>query len=209
MASSVALSVDFGQGFSDAWSSVINIVPKLVAFAVIMLIGWLIAKAIAKVLDVLLRRIGVERMAEKAGMERVLRDSTWDTTTIICKVVYYGLLLVTLQLAFGVFGPNPISTMIHSVVAWLPKALVAIVIFVVAMAIANVVRDIVANTLSSTTYGRTVGTVAWAFIAFFGAIAALAQVGIATFVLGPLVWAVLLAIAGIAIVGLGGGLIQP
>ena len=59
----VALSVDFGQGFSHAWSSVINIVPKLLAFAAIMLIGWFIAKAIAKVLDAVLRRAGAERMA--------------------------------------------------------------------------------------------------------------------------------------------------
>ena len=205
----VALSVDFGQGFSNAWSSVINIVPKLLAFAVIMLIGWFIAKAIAKILDAVLRRAGAERMAERAGMGRVLRDSAWDTTTIICKIVYYGILLVALQLAFGVFGPNPISAMIHSVVAWLPKAVVAVVIFVVAMAIANVVRDMLSNMLSATSYGRAVGAVAWGMIAFFGAIAALAQVGIATFVLGPIVWASVLALAGIAVVGVGGGLIEP
>jgi hypothetical protein len=209
MAPRVALSVDFGQGISNAWSSVANIVPKLVAFAVIMLVGWFIAKAIAKLLDRVLRRLGVERMAEKAGMGRMLSSSAWDTTTILCKVVYYGLLLVTLQLAFGVFGPNPISDMIHSVVAWLPRGLVAVVIFVVTMAIANVVRELVTNMLSATSYGKTLGMVAWAFVAFFGTIAALAQAGIGSFVLGPLLNAVLFTMAGIAIVGLGGGLIQP
>jgi hypothetical protein len=203
------LSVDFGQGISNAWSSVVNIVPKLVAFAVIMLVGWFICRAIAKVLDRVLRKVGVERLAERAGMGRMLQNSAWDTTTIITKLVYYGLLLVTLQLAFGVFGPNPISDMIHSVVAWLPRGLVAVVIFVVTMAIANVVREIVTNTLSATSYGGALGMVAWAFVAFFGTVAALAQAGIATFVLGPLLWAVLLTMAGIAIVGLGGGLIQP
>jgi hypothetical protein len=209
MAPRVALSVDFGQGISNAWSSVVNIVPKLVAFAVIMLVGWFIAKAVAKVLDAVLRKAGVERMAEKAGMGRMLRDSNWDTTTILCKIVYYGLLLVTLQLAFGVFGPNPISDMIRSVVSWLPKGIVAVVIFVVTMAIANVVRELVTNTLSSASYGKTLGMVAWAFVVFFGTVAALAQAGIAAFVLGPLLNAVLFTIAGIAIVGLGGGLIQP
>jgi hypothetical protein len=209
MAPRVALSVDFGQGISNAWSSVANIVPKLLAFAVIMLVGWLVAKAVARVLDSVLRKVGVERLAEKAGMGRMLRDSAWDTTTILCKIVYYGLLLVTLQLGFGVFGPNPISDMIHSVVAWIPRGLVAVVIFVVTMAIANVVREMVTNMLSATSYGKTVGAVAWAFIVFFGTIAALSQAGIASFVLGPILNAVLFTMAGIAIVGLGGGLIQP
>jgi hypothetical protein len=205
----LALSVDWGQGISNAWSSVANIIPKLLAFAVIMLIGWLICKAIAKLLDAVLRRIGVERMAERAGADRVLANSKWDTTAILVKVVYYGLLLVFLQLALGVFGPNPISDMIHSVVAWIPKAIVALVIVLVAMWLANVAREFISNILSATSYGKILGWVAWGIIAFFGAIAALAQIGVATFVLGPILNAVLFTMAGIAIVGIGGGLIQP
>lgn len=201
--------VDWGQGVSNAWSSVANIIPKLLAFAVIMLVGWLICKAIARVLDAVLRRIGTERLAEKAGAQRFLAESKWDATAILVKVVYYGLLLVVLQLALGVFGPNPISAMIHSVVAWLPRLIVGLIIFGVAMAIANVVRELVTNILSSVSYGKTMGWIAWAFIAFFGTIAALAQIGVATFVLGPIMAAVLFTIAGIAVVGVGGGLIMP
>jgi hypothetical protein len=201
--------VNWSQGVSNAWSSVANIVPKLLAFAVIMIVGWLICKAIARVLDAVLRRVGVERMAERAGSQRFLADSKWDATAILTKVVYYGLLLVVLQLALGVFGPNPISDMIHGVVAWLPKGIVALVIFVVAMAIANVVRELVTNILSSVSYGKVMGWIAWSFIAFFGTIAALSQAGIANFVLGPILNAVLFTIAGIAVVGVGGGLIMP
>ena len=35
----MAISVNWGQGISNAWSSVANIIPKLLAFAVIMLMG--------------------------------------------------------------------------------------------------------------------------------------------------------------------------
>jgi hypothetical protein len=188
---------------------VANIIPKLLAFAVILLIGWLICRVIAKALDAVLRRAGVERMAERAGTSRMLSGSKWDTTTILVKVVYYGLLLVVVQLALGVFGPNPVSTMIHSVVAWIPKAIVALVIVVVAMWLANVAREFITNVLSAASYGKMLGWMAWAAIAFFGAIAALAQIGVATFVLGPILNAVLFTVAGIAIVGFGGGLIQP
>lgn len=209
MAPRLALTVNWGQGISNAWSSVANIIPKVIAFAVIMLVGWFICKALYKVLDRVLRRIGTERLAERAGSDRMLAGSKWDATTIVCKLIYYMLLLVVLQLALGVFGPNPISTMVHSVVAWLPRAIVACVIIVVAMAIANAVRDVITNVLAAQSYGALLGRIAWGFIVFFGAIAALAQVGIATFVLGPILWSVLAIISGVAIVGVGGGLIAP
>ncbi|MFJ6382827.1 hypothetical protein ACIQI7_22845 [Kitasatospora sp. NPDC092039] len=209
MAQQLALSVDFGSGFTEAWSKIAKVIPQFIAFLAILVIGWFVAKAIAKVLDRVLRRVGSERVAARSGVAAHLAGSKYDMTGIICKVVYYIVLLMALQLAFGVFGPNPISTMIHSIVAWLPRAIVAVVIVVVAMAIANAVRDIVGNALSGASYGRTVSTLVWAFIVGLGVIAALGQAGIATAITGPVLIAALATIAGVLVVGVGGGLIMP
>ncbi|GHF91425.1 hypothetical protein GCM10018790_80660 [Kitasatospora xanthocidica] len=209
MAQQLALSVDFGSGFTQAWSKIAKVIPQFIAFLVILVIGWFVAKAVAKVLDRVLRRIGSERVAERSGVAARLSGSKYDMTGIVCKVVYYIVLLMALQLAFGVFGPNPISVMIHSIVAWLPRAIVAVVIVVVAMAIANGVRDIVGNSLSGASYGRTVATMAWGFIVALGVIAALGQAGIATAITGPVLIAALATVAGVVVVGVGGGLIMP
>ncbi|MGI5402217.1 mechanosensitive ion channel family protein [Streptomyces sp. CA-135486] len=205
----LALSVDFGQGFTDAWTAVATFVPKLIAFLVILLIGWFLAKLTARVADRLLRRVGFERLAERSGVAHALRGPQYDATGILAKILYYGILLIALQLGFGVFGPNPVSSMINGVVAWLPKAIVACVIVVVAMAIARAVRDIVRGALGETPYGRGLSTVAWACIVALGVIAALGQAEIATSVTGPVLTAALATIAGILIVGVGGGLIHP
>ncbi|MBO1419750.1 hypothetical protein [Streptomyces sp. FH025] len=209
MAQQLALSVDFGSGFTEAWSKIAKFIPQFIAFLAILVIGWFVAKAIAKVLDRVLRRVGSERVSQRAGMARYLSGSKYDMTGIICKIVYYAILLMALQLAFGVFGPNPISVMIHSIVAWLPRGIVAVAIVVVAMAIANGVRDIVGNSLSGASYGRTVSTLVWAFIVGLGVIAALGQAGIATAITGPVLIAALAAITGVLVVGVGGGLIMP
>ncbi|MER6915796.1 hypothetical protein ABT354_29325 [Streptomyces sp. NPDC000594] len=209
MSQSLALSVDFSQGFTDAWSAVAQFIPKFIAFLAILIIGWLIAKLIARVVDRLLRRVGTERLAERSGIANTLRGSKYDATGIVTKIIYYGLLLIVLQLAFGAFGPNPISHLITAVVAWLPRAIVALVIVVVAMAIARAVRDIIQAALGGLSYGKVLATVAWAFIVALGVIAALGQAGIATAITGPLLAAVLGTVAGILIVGVGGGLIGP
>ncbi|GGZ52710.1 hypothetical protein GCM10010387_53550 [Streptomyces inusitatus] len=209
MSQPLALSVDFSQGFTDAWSAVAQFIPKFIAFLVILIIGWFIAKLIARVVDKLLRKVGFERLAERSGTANALRGSKYDATGILTKVIYYGLLLIVLQLAFGAFGPNPISAMITAAVAWLPRAIVALVIVVVAMAIARAVRDIILGALGGVSYGKVLATVAWAFIVGLGVIAALGQAGIATAITGPLLTAVLATAAGVVIVGAGGGLIGP
>ena len=123
--------------------------------------------------------------------------------------MYYTLLLFVLQLAFGVFGPNPISDLIASVIAFLPKLIVAIIIIVVAAAIAAAVKTLIEGSLGGLSYGKMLANIASIFILFFGVVAALEQVDVATAVTTPVLVAVLATIAGILIVGAGGGLIKP
>lgn len=202
-------AVDFGQGISNAWSTIATFVPKLLAFLLILFIGWLIAKALAKVVDKLLERVGFDRVVERGGIDRMMSNSKYDASDIIAKIVYYAVLLIALQMAFGVFGDNPVSAMLTGIVAFLPKAVVAIVIIVVAGAIARAVRDLVAGALGGLSYGRLLGTIASVFVWGLGIIAALNQIGVATSVTMPVLITVLATIGGIAIVGIGGGMIRP
>lgn len=209
MSSPALAAVDFGQGISDAWSAIATFVPKFLAFLVIMLIGWLIAKAIAKAVDKLLERVGFDRVVERGGINRMLAKSKYDASDVIAKLVYYAILLITLQVAFGVWGPNPVSAVLTGIVAWLPRAAVAIVIIVVAGAVARAVRDLLGNLLGAVSYGRVVSTIASVFIWGLGIIAALNQIGVATAVTLPVLITVLATIGGIAVVGVGGGLVRP
>ncbi|WBB68576.1 hypothetical protein [Micromonospora sp. WMMD812] len=193
----------------DAFRSVMLFVPKAVAFVAILVAGWLIAKAALKIVDKVLERVGFDRAVERGGIRRALSRSRYDASDIVAKLVYYGLLLVTLQLAFGIWGPNPISDLIAGVIAWLPRAFVAIVIVVVAAAIANAVKDIIGGALGGLSYGRVLATVAYVFLLGLGVIAALNQIGVATAVTTPVLIAVLATLGGILVVGVGGGLVRP
>ncbi len=197
------------DALNDMWRSVATFAPKLVAFLLILIIGWIVAKLIAKAVDKILERVGFDRAVERGGVKRALARSQYDASTIASKIVYYALLLFVLQLAFGVFGPNPISDLISGVIAFLPKLFVALIIIVVASAIAAAVRDLLANTLTGLSYGKTLANVASIFIIGLGVIAALNQVGIALTVTLPVLIAVLGTLGGILVVGVGGGLIKP
>ncbi|QOC92697.1 mechanosensitive ion channel family protein [Micromonospora craniellae] len=204
-----ARQVDIGDAVADMWRSVLLFVPRAIAFIAILVVGWLIARAVLKIVDAVLERVGFDRAVERGGIKRALERTRYDASDILARLAYYAVLLFTLQFAFGVWGPNAISNLIGGVVAWLPRAFVAIVIVVIAAAIANAVRDLVSGALGGLSYGRVLADLTAVFIIALGVIAALNQVGIATTVTTPVLIAVLATVAGILIVGVGGGLVKP
>jgi hypothetical protein len=209
VSTSTLAAIDIGGGVSSAWTSVANFVPKLVAFLVILFIGWIIARILRKVVSTVLRKVGFDRVVERGGIKQMLDRNNYDASELIARVVYYAILLIALEVAFGAFGPNPISNILTSIVGWLPKLIVAMLIIIVVGAIARVVRDLVGRTLSGVSYGRMLGTIASVFIWGLGIIAALNQMGIATAITTPVLITVLATIGGVAVVGFGGGLIKP
>ncbi|GAA3774657.1 mechanosensitive ion channel family protein [Micromonospora maritima] len=201
--------VDISAAWTDFWRSVLLFVPRAIAFIAILVVGWLIARAVLKIVDAALERVGFDRAVERGGIKRALERTKYDASDILARLAYYAVLLFTLQFAFGVWGPNAISDLIRGVVSWLPRAFVAIVIVVIAAAIANAVRDLVSGALGGLSYGRVLADITAIFILALGVIAALNQVGIATTVTTPVLVAFLATVAGILIVGVGGGLIKP
>lgn len=197
------------DALENGLSTVATFVPRLLLFIVILIIGFIVAKVLAKAVNAILERVGFDRAIERGGIAKAMEKSTYDPSDILAKIVYYAVLLFTLQLAFSAFGPNPISELLTGIIAFLPKVFVAIVIVVIAAAIAAGVKSLIEGTLGGLSYGRVLANIAAVFILGLGIIAALNQVGIATTVTTPVLVAVLATIAGILIVGVGGGLIKP
>lgn len=197
------------DALTSALTSIATFVPKLVLFLVILLIGVIVAKVVSKAVDKILERVGFDRAIERGGVGKALESSKYDPSDILAKLVYYAIILFTLQLAFSAFGPNPISELLTSIIAFLPRVFVAIIIVVLAAAIAAAVKTLIEGSLGGLSYGKTLANIAGVFILGLGIIAALNQVGIATTVTTPVLIAVLATIAGVLVVGVGGGLIKP
>jgi hypothetical protein len=200
---------DIGTSFQDLVTTLFHSIPKIVVFLAILVIGWIVAKVLARIVDAILRRVKFDHFVERGVVGQALARSSTDATSLIAKIVYYAILLVTLQMAFGVWGPNPISTMLNAVVAWLPRAIVAIIIIVIASAIAKVVKDLINGAIGGLSYGPFLASVASVIIIALGAIAAVNQVGIAQTVTEPVLLTVLFTAGAIIAIGVGGGLIKP
>ena len=203
------VAVDLGQGVEDAFRSVTVFVPKLLGFLAILVIGYFVAKVIGRVANAALERVGFDRAVERGGIKKALSRSDYDASDILGKVIFYALFLLVLQLAFGVFGPNPVSQLINGVIAYLPKVIAAIIIIVVAAAIGAAAKGLIENALGGLSYGRPLAATASAAILAVGVFAALSQLEIAPEIVTGLFYALLAIVAGSAIIAIGGGGIQP
>lgn len=199
--------MDIEQSFQNAMDDFASYLPKVVAFLVILLIGWIVAKVLRRIVTRVLARVGVDRLSERAGLRRFSGNLTASSLT--GTLLYVVIMLMTLQLAFAAFGPNPVSELLQDLVAWIPQLFVAGIIMMIGMMVANMVFDLVSNAMAEVSYGRTLGRMAQIFIIAVAGIAALNQIGVASSVTTPILIAVLAMVAGVVIVGVGGGLIVP
>ncbi len=199
------LAVDFQGGIENAWSNVATFVPKLVAALVIVLVGYLVARLVAGILDKVLERVGFDRVVERGRIRQVLARSRYDPSDLLAKLVFWTIMLLVLQLAFGVFGANPVSDLLGGLIAYLPNVFVAIVILVIAAAIARAVTDLLSSLLGAVPGGQLLARGAGIAVLVFAVFAALDQLKIAPRIVTGLWYALLAAVVGSVIVAVGGG----
>jgi Conserved TM helix len=205
----VPLAVDYQGGIERAWSNVATFVPKLLAALVIVVVGYLVARLVAGILDKVLERVGFDRVVERGGVRQVLARSKYDPSDILAKLVFWTIMLLVLQLAFGVFGANPVSELLRGLIAYLPNVFVAVLILVIAAAIARAVTDLLSNLLGTVQGGQLLAKGAGVAVLVFAVFAALDQLQIAPRIVTGLWYALLAAVVGSVIVAVGGGGIRP
>lgn len=199
----------FISGAQAAWATTLSFLPKLGMFLVILIAGYFVARWLAKLTDMLLEKVHFDRAVERGGIKRALERTQFDASDIMAKIVFYAAFLLVLQLAFGVFGPNPVSDLLQRIILFLPTLFVALLIVVIASAIAKAAKDILAVALGNLSYGRFLAKLAGAAIVTVGVFAALSHLQIAPAIVNGLFYALLAIIAGSAIVAIGGGGIAP
>jgi hypothetical protein len=194
---------------SAAWTSVITFVPKFLAFLFILIVGYFVAKALGGLIAKALNKVKFDDAINRSGMGDALGRAGFRGSELVGRISYYGLMLLVLQLAFSVFGPNAISDLLTRTIAYLPNLFVALVITVVAFTVAGGVKEIVSSAIGGLGYGKTLANLAAGAILVIGIFAALTQLNVATPIILGLYYAMLAVIVGSAIVAIGGGGIVP
>jgi len=191
-------------------AKILAYLPVLAGALVILIVGWLIAKAIRGIINWLLKVVRFDMLADKAGISEVLRkgDLKVSAREVVSGIVYWLIIIMVLVMTVDALGLPKASDVLASLFAYVPNVIAALLVLVVAMSLASFVSGIVRTAAGNANLPKPhllAGICRWAIIIFAVTIA-LEQLGIApllvstTFniILGGVVLALALAF------GLGG-----
>ncbi len=179
---------DWGQALLTSFTSVLALIfafiPKLISFLVILLVGWLVAKALGKAVTFLLRKIGFDNFSNRIGLTRFEQRMgiRLDPADFLGRIVFWFIILIFLVPALEALGLTSITLILNELISYIPNVFVAILILFLGILLATVVADIVRGAIATAGIGNPnvfAEISRWAII-LFATLMALTQLEIAT-----------------------------
>ena len=127
--------------------------PKLIIAIIILLGGWLLAKAIQLAVVKGLKSINFNVVTERAGIDSFLQQggAKTDTIDILGVLVYWLVILAALMIAFNSLGLALVTELVGRIAMFVPKVMVAVLVLVFGAYFSRFIDNAI------TTYGKNVG----------------------------------------------------
>lgn len=158
--------------------------PNLAGALLLLLAGWIFARLVQTLLSGLLRRLGLDRLAERAGASDLLQRSGLSPSAadVLARLVFWLILLVFLLAATESLGLQGVVTTLSGLIDYLPNVFAAALILLFGGLLAKLVGD-AAGALaerSGLEAGGTIGQLVRYALLVFVAILSLQQLGVET-----------------------------
>lgn len=169
-----------GDALAATWQKVLTHLPSVVGAALLLLVGWLVAKLLRALTERSLSRLAafaagrrIEQEMHAAGVDRLAGKAAG--------VIVFWLVFVLFVAAAGEFlGMAVITTGLNRLTEYLPTILGAVLVLVLGVVAGNVARAAVSRAAArgGLAYGETLGQLVRGVILLVVAVVAIDQVGI-------------------------------
>ena len=200
----------FQASLAGALNTFLSAIPRIIGFAVVLIVGWIIASLLARGVQALLHAVRFNDLARRSGFADFVQNMGVrdDSAGVIAGIVKWFVRLITLVVAFDMLGLPAVSTVLQQLLLWLPNLVVALVVLVIGGLAANALSQLVrgASAEAGFTNPDTLATVTKVAVWGFTIVVAITQLGIATTLINTLMVGIVGALAiafGLAF-GLGG-----
>ncbi len=190
-------------------TKLVGFVPRLLSVLIILIIGWVIALTVEKLVVRFLKLARFDSISEKSGIANVLLKGDIHRTLseVIGGIIYWTLMLVVILAAINALNLNVAAELLNSVILYVPNVIAAIFILVLGIFFASVLATTVRTAASN--YGisqaKGLAKTSQTIIVIFTVLEALKQLRLDVSVFSMVIQAIVFAIAlGFALaVGLG------
>jgi hypothetical protein len=154
------LDVDASASVQRGLNEVVAFVPELLACIAIIVIGYFVAKLLARLVTRALERAGFDRFLHDGTAGSWIRKVTVRPAALVGTLTFWAVFLAAVSWGVDVLGVSALSGAVDAVWAYLPNVLAAFLIFMVAGAVAAGIATLAARFLGDTGLGKIVATAA-------------------------------------------------
>jgi hypothetical protein len=197
-------------GIAAAFAAFFSALPSVIGALLVLAIGWIVAGWVGGLLARGLRAIRFDELADRTGVTTFLERANIaaDPAALLGGIVKWYVRLVFVLMAANAVGLTAVSTVVNSILAFIPNMLVAILILAGFAWLAGVTRGFVHAALGDRNLpnGEAIATLVYVTVFAFGVVAAANQLGVAATLVNTLFAGIVAALAlafGLAF-GLGG-----
>ena len=200
------------QSFTDPvviWGKVAGILPNLIAAILLLIIGHFLGKVLGGVVSKLLKKIGLDKLGEKAGLGDAIKGANINLSpsAILAKIIYWLIFLTFIISAADTLGLERVSSTIDNFVLYLPKVIGAFIVVIIGLFVAGLVRTAIETALGGMNLGyeKAVAGIIYAIIVIIVISLGINQLEIETELLNQVVVIFLMAGGGAVALALGLG----
>lgn len=189
------------------WLEIVRVLPNLIAAIIVLVIGCFIAAILGHALRIILEKTKLDNWVRKARLSKAVGHT--HLPSLLGELFKWYIIIIFLQAAVALLNLGTISALLNSFVLWLPKLLIAIIIFLAGLAASHYVYFKVQDFTKMKGARMGAAVLKWVIIVLVSLVA-LKQIGIDVSVLENVLLVVIGALAvGVALalgIALGLGL---
>ena len=165
------------QPLQDAFGAFVSFIPQLIGALVILIVGYIIAKALQAIVGRVLQAVGFDSWMERGGIKQFFDRAQTNQTphSILGLLVFWFVFIIAITMAADALGIPQVSAVLAQLIAYIPNIIVAILILILAALLANFLAGIVRGATGS----DLLSSIARYAVIVYAAFAALTQLGIA------------------------------
>ena len=204
----------WAEGLQEAYTLLLtgaaDYVPKIIVAFIVIIVGWLIGAMLGRLVSRLMRVLKVDGFLKSAGTDDLFIKVgiKLNSGAFVGGLVKWFVIVLFLLASFNILGLDQVNTFLQSVLDFLPKLIVSVLILLVGAVVADAVNKVVvrgAKDAGVTTAQMLGGIAKWAILVF-AVLISLDQVNITDNLSNILFisFGAMIAIAGGLAFGLGG-----
>lgn len=172
------------QAFGNLANSVAAAVPKVVVGILLVVAAFAVAKLIEIVLRYALTRVRLDKLMEKAGIDKALQriGLRQELNVFLPRLTYFLVLFILAKTASDALGLIAISGAIGAFFSYLPNLLAALLLLVLGTSLGRFVGDIVTESArnSGMDFAPSLGRLVSGLVIFVASMMAIAELRINT-----------------------------